>query len=170
MEPSRNGNDWLGEGCYFWENNYQRALDFASSPPGRKVINHPSVVGAVIDLQFCLDLLDAAFLRQVKAAYETLVDAAASEGMELPVNSPALHTKDLLIRKLDYAVIERLHQKRQEHHLKPYDSIRGVFVEGEPLYPGAGFNAKNHIQICIRNPHCIKGFFNPIEDLGWPLN
>ena len=25
----------------------------------------------------------------------------------------------------------------------------------------AGFKEKNHIQICVRNPNCIKGFLNP---------
>ena len=45
------------------------------------------------------------------------------------------------------------------NNYKAFDSARGVFVEGEALYPNAGFNEKNHIQICIRNPNCIKGFF-----------
>src|SRR5580658_10415439 len=30
--------------------------------------------------------------------------------------------------------------------LKPFDSVRSLFVEGEELYPGAGFHEKNHIQ------------------------
>ena len=42
-----------------------------------------------------------------------------------------------------------------------YDSVRGVFWEGDDLYPGAGFKEKNHIQIAIINPNCIKGFFLP---------
>ncbi|MGA7236293.1 MAG: hypothetical protein WBY44_11470 [Bryobacteraceae bacterium] len=39
------------------------------------------------------------------------------------------------------------------------DTFRGVFIEGEPLYPGAGFYAKTHVQIVVRNPNCIKGVF-----------
>jgi len=35
------------------------------------------------------------------------------------------------------------------------------FWEGNELYPNAGFRKKNHIQICIRNPNCIKGYFLP---------
>lgn len=35
----------------------------------------------------------------------------------------------------------------------------GVFVEGEPIYPGAGFDAKTHVQICVCDPACIKGVF-----------
>lgn len=27
--------------------------------------------------------------------------------------------------------------------------------------PDAGFNEKSHIQLCIINPNCIKGFFLP---------
>lgn len=44
-----------------------------------------------------------------------------------------------------------------------FDSVRGVFFEGTELYPGAGFREKDHIQICIRNPNCIKGYFLPRE-------
>jgi len=47
-----------------------------------------------------------------------------------------------------------------------YDSVRGVFVEGNELYPTAGFRDKNHIQIAIKNPECIKGFFLPIAKIA----
>ena len=49
----------------------------------------------------------------------------------------------------------------------PYDSVRAMVVEGEPLYAGAGFHAKSHIQICVRDERCIKGFFRPRID---PVN
>jgi hypothetical protein len=53
---------------------------------------------------------------------------------------------------------------------RPYDSVRAVFIEGEPVYPSAGFHEKTHIQLCIRNPNCIKGFFIPREkDPQWVL-
>ena len=42
------------------------------------------------------------------------------------------------------------------------DSVRGVFVEGKSVYPGAGIPEKTHIQICIVNPNCIKGYFAPM--------
>ena len=35
------------------------------------------------------------------------------------------------------------------------------FWEGQELYPNAGFREKNHIQICVCNPNCIKGYFLP---------
>ncbi len=47
-----------------------------------------------------------------------------------------------------------------------------MFPEGNPLYDGAGFRDKNHIQICIRNQNCIKAIFDPrvytwFYFLGW---
>jgi len=61
--PSSNDYDWLGDGIYFWEHNAQRAYDFAvmmsdqPHPSGQK-IKKPAVVGAVINLGHCLNLLD----------------------------------------------------------------------------------------------------------------
>ncbi|SEN71288.1 hypothetical protein SAMN05216436_12069 [bacterium A37T11] len=86
----------------------------------------------------------------------------------MPVNLKGKSTSDLLIRNLDCSVIENLHDMRKESDFSPFDSARGVFVEGNELYPGAGFHEKNHIQICIRNPNCIKGFFLPRKEVKWP--
>ena len=40
LEKSDNEYDWLGGGIYFWENNYQRAFEFAKylseNPPHNK--------------------------------------------------------------------------------------------------------------------------------------
>lgn len=48
-----------------------------------------------------------------------------------------------------------------QQRIKPYDSIRAAFWEGKELYNTAGFKEKNHIQICIRDPKCIIGYFLP---------
>ena len=39
--------------------------------------------------------------------------------------------------------------------------MRGVFVEGEPAYPGARIHSRSHIQIAVRDPACILGYFLP---------
>jgi hypothetical protein len=65
---------------------------------------------------------------------------------------------------LDCAVIQTLHEVREKSKLPPFDSVRGVFWEGSPLYPNAGFREKDHIQICIRNPNCVKGYFLPRDE------
>lgn len=66
LKASENGYDWLGVGFYFGENNYDRALEFAKNPPGKKKYKTPSVLGAVIDMAYCLDLLDTRHLHLVK--------------------------------------------------------------------------------------------------------
>jgi hypothetical protein len=173
LHASDNDYDWLGNGMYFWENNQQRALDFARNLhlnplKGKTPITQPAVLGATIDLGFCLDLLEKEFIGLVKQSYDTL--AASYDQLELPLprNAPLGTSKDLLIRKLDCAVIENLHLYRKRKKIRPFDSARGVFIEGDAIYPTAGFYEKSHIQLCIRNPNCIKGFFIPrTENKKW---
>ena len=57
------------------------------------------------------------------------------------------------------SMVELYNNKKANAH--PYDSVKGVFWEGQELYPNAGFREKNHIQICVCNPNCIKGYFLP---------
>ena len=159
---SYNKYDWLGHGIYFWENSPSRALEYANilkNNPGRsrKPVKKPAVLGAVINLGYCLDLLDYENLQLLKGSYELL---CALES-EWPENYRLPKSNDLLIRNLDCAVIQTLHTVRSEEGKQPYDSVRGVFWEGEHLYPNAGFREKDHIQLCVINPNCIKGFFRP---------
>lgn len=163
---SENSYDWLGHGSYFWDNNPRRALEFATfltTLKGNKknTVHKPAVIGAVINLGFCLDLLDSDNLIFLEEAYLLLEASYKALGLSLPVNKPIGGNKDLILRELDCAVIESLHQFREQENMKPFDSVRGVFWEGTELYPNAGFRKKDHIQICIRNPNCIKGYFLP---------
>ncbi len=79
-------------------------------------------------------------------------------GLALPKN---VLGKDRVLRRLDCAVIESLHESLDSTDGFYYDSVRGMFPEGERLYTDAGFLKHNHIQLCIRNPNCIKGYFLP---------
>lgn len=169
LKPSENDYDWLGHGIYFWENNPQRAQDYARevlkrSRQSKGGVRSPAVVGAVIDLGRCLNLLDAAALQIVKDGYESLAAAARQAGEVLPENRRGAGSSDLLFRHLDCAVIETVHRSRQENERPAFDSVRGVFVEGKPLYPNAGFHDRNPIQICVRNLRCIKGYFRVLPD------
>jgi hypothetical protein len=167
LNPSNNSYDWLGHGMYFWENSPSRANEYANllakqkRKQGASIIK-PSVIGAVIDLGYCLDLLDYENLSLLKASHEILVDTIRKSGFSLPQNKSAKGSgKDLLLRDLDCAVIQTLHRVRESQGLPKFDSVRGVFWEGNELYPDAGFREKDHIQICIVNPNCIKGYFLP---------
>jgi hypothetical protein len=165
LKSSQNDFDWLGHRIYFWENNPQRAMEYAREVQKRSAnkISKPCVVGAVIDLGHCLNLLDSKALDLLKEAYGLLIKASEKERREIPKNRPVGHGRDLLLRNLDCAVVETLHAFMKMKNSHPYDSVRSVFVEGPELYPNAGFKAKNHIQICVRNQDCIKGYFRPLE-------
>jgi hypothetical protein len=39
--------------------------------------------------------------------------------------------------------------------------------KGGPAFVGAGLFEKSHIQICIRNPNCIQGFFMPRAEIDF---
>ncbi|NJL32404.1 MAG: hypothetical protein HC898_12750 [Phycisphaerales bacterium] len=165
LKPSENKYDWLGTGIYFWEHNPQRAYEFAceviSSPRNKnQKINEPAVVGAVINLGNCLNLLDARNLELVKNSYEIMKDSIRLYRKRMPRN---IGGKDLLQRNLDCAVINALHEHHKTANLMAYDTVRAAFVEGRPLYKNAGFHEKNHIQIAVRETKCIIGYFRPLD-------
>ncbi len=169
LKPSNNEYDWLGGGVYFWENNYRRALDFAiflkENPPHNKKqkIEEPAVIGAIIDLGYCLDLLDSEYLKLVREAYIMLKKTKEDYNLNIPQNVPLVENGDLIKRYLDCAVIESIHQFNIDKSKPEFDTVRSVFFEGDELYENAGFKEKNHIQIAVRNPNCIKGYFIPRE-------
>lgn len=153
---SQNDYDWLGEGVYFWEANPLRGLQFAQEVALRepKRIKKPFVVGAILDLGYCLDLTTSAGLNMVKETYTALREAYEAAGLPLPANRP-----EQFRHPLDCAVINYLHKIRVSKNRPPVDSIKAIFQEPPVLYPGSAFMEKNHIQIAIRNVECIKGVF-----------
>jgi hypothetical protein len=171
LKPSHNDYDWLGDGIYFWEHNARRAYEFAvelskQRRGGKSKVKQPAVVGAIIDLAFCLNLLDSRYIEMVRLAHENLLAFHEAANTPLPTNTVG---RDLLKRDLDCAVLRTLHRTREETDERPFDTVRAAFVEGAQLYPGAGFAAKNHIQICVREPRCIKGYFRPLNEKGKPM-
>ena len=159
LEHSRGRFEWLGHGIYFWEGDPQRALEWAQDGNAKKKIKNPGVVGAIIDLGLCLDLTTRTGLDEIAQAHATLVESYAASCQPVPDNTGG---KDRFKRELDCQVIQALHLYRKENGLAPYDSVRAPFPEDEPLYEGAGFRKRNHIQIAVINPECIKGYFRPI--------
>ena len=166
LRESDNSYDWLGHGIYFWENSPDRAYEFATflknNPSKAKTpIKTPAVIGAVLEIGSCFDLLDYGMLQILKSGYNVFKSILEKTGRELPINKSVGNSEDLLLRDLDCAIFETIHKIRKENNDIVYDSVRGVFWEGEQLYPNAGFREKDHIQICIRNLNCIKGYFLP---------
>lgn len=171
LYKSNNPYDWLGTGMYFWENSPDRAKMYGEKLRKPDKLKQPVVVGAAISLGYSLD---SGSLKLLKASYDALVKTLRAAGEEVPANKPGSMecdpaSDDLLLRTLDCAVINFLHTQRKQQKLRSFDSVRGVFWEGKPLYPTAGFKEKNHVQVAVINPNCIKGYFWPrAESKSYP--
>lgn len=180
LKVSKEKYDWLGHGMYFWENNYERALQWAKSKKQRGALDKPSVIGAVLQLNHCCDFLDSEYITTLKNYYRLMDSLYETAGMQLPANRdlPTDEFKDKILRERDCAVIEFMHSKIEQQakeeiknqgytNFKIFDSVRGVFTEGGAAFEGSGLFAKSHIQICIRNSNCIKGFFVPRREIDF---
>jgi len=158
FKPSQNDYDWLGRGIYFWEYGPDRAYRFAEFQKTYKKVETPAVVGALIQLGNCFDLLDTRFTSELRDYFLVYKDVIKKGGATLPVNGGKLPDKKL--RRGDCALINH-YLTALEKDGKRYDSVRGCFVEGEAIYPDSGFSLETHIQIAVRNPECIVGVFKP---------
>jgi hypothetical protein len=174
LTPSDKPYDWLGPGVYFWEDDHQRALEWATQRTGARALKEPAVVGAVIDLGNCLDLTTREGVDTITLYFHYFEEAQRAAGEPMPRNENLAGdgAGDRLLRFLDRAVIAFMHETiaRQveseraeglEPTVRQFDSVRGLFPEGEPAYPGAGFLTKTHTQIAVYAPDSILGVFRP---------
>lgn len=151
--------DWLGPGIYFWEQNPGRALEYAmecaaGQQKNKTKIKTPFVIGAVIELGNCLNMLEPVSIDIVKKAHNALIETYKKSGESIPANKGA-------IRKLDCAVIKYVHKSAEDAGLLPYDTVRSAFNEGSQIYTDSNFYDRLHIEICVRTPNLIKGYFLP---------
>jgi hypothetical protein len=71
----------------------------------------------VIDLGFCLDLISS-------------TGHPCGRKCPVPENTGG---QDALFRKLDCAIINHLHKVRDAAELPAFDSVKGVFIEDDPI-------------------------------------
>lgn len=162
LKKSEKHYDWLGSGIYFWEHGPERAMDWAIEQKKRGKIMTPAVLGAVIHLGNCFDFMDIRFTRILKEAFPTFKKNFEDMDAELPVNEATNdQDHDLLLRKLDCSMINWLCDVMQEDQSNPFDSVRGMFQEADASFPGSSIRLKSHIQLAIRNPTCVLGYFRP---------
>ncbi|HTE34705.1 MAG TPA: hypothetical protein VK666_30205 [Chryseolinea sp.] len=112
------------------------------------------MIGAIIELGNCLNLIEPMSLNVVAEAHHFLEKIFSESGEKMPLNNKA-------IRRLDCTVIRYVHEINKKFALPTYDTIRSAFVEGDPIYPGSNFTERLHIEICVINADLIKGFFLP---------
>ena len=155
---SANDYDWIGRGVYFWEYGADRAYRFAQEQVERGRVRTPAVLGALIQLGECFDLLDTRFTRDLSEFYGIWEEQELATGRTLPTNSGK--TPDKKMRRLDCAVINHYLMLAAKKH-STYDTVRGCFIEGEPVFAGSGIYQESHIQIAVRNPASVVGAFKP---------
>jgi len=163
LKQSKNDYDWLGRGIYFWEHGPQRAHEWARQS---KNVKKPAVIGAIINLGFCFDLLDTAHTQLLSALFPLYRQACEATGRPIPINrSPKNQTTDdLILRYLDYAVVNWCMDYMEDKERQRYQTVRCLFSEGVPVFEGSKILAKSHIQIAVRDEAAIVGYFKPHID------
>ena len=160
---SEENYDWLGKGVYFWEHGPERALEWARAKAARKGVaaSQARVLGAIIQLGNCFDLLDTLATEKLAEAYETLNQESRKRGYTLPQNGPADRDGDVLLRYLDRAIIEFAINELSDLTSDTIQTVRGAFWEGGAAFPGSAVQKKSHIQVAVRDRACIVGYFRP---------
>jgi hypothetical protein len=172
MRGSDNAYDWLGKGIYFWENGPERALEFVQAKKKREgsksSIKTPAVLGAYIHLGRCLDLTDRWAIQLISEQYKLTRNHFNKAKLPFPENKKGYSgDHDLVLRYRDRLVIEETITNYEANSSEgKIQTVRGVFIEGDRAYPGAGFHQKTHVQIAVRDRSCILGFFKPRVDTG----
>jgi hypothetical protein len=141
---STNDDDWLGHGIYFWEFAPQQAWRWAVHRYGE---GDAAVLGALVRLGRCFDLLDPSNADVLHDAHAEMSTALAALGQPLPKNANAN-------KFLDCAVFNWLYQRlgKQGLHVQ---SSRAVFVPVQAgrlsrVWERSGIFRGAHIQVCVR--------------------
>jgi hypothetical protein len=162
LRKSENEFDWLGRGIYFWEMGPQRAVEWARK--SRKV-KRPAAIGARINLGNCFDLLDTEHTRLLSSLFPLYRQTCEDAGIPVPVNRAAKGEADgdKLIRDLDCGMINWSLDflSREEHQF--YHTVRCAFSEGAPVFEGSKIFTESHIQVAVRDPRVILGYFRPAD-------
>jgi hypothetical protein len=155
FEFSRNASDWLGHGIYFWEYAPQQAYWWAKRLSVKRKWNEPiAILGSMIRLGVCFDLLDPENVRHLKYCKESYFETEQLAGRKIRAN--ANHKK-----YLDCSIFNYFYRSIDENpDLENVDSARAVYVPTGPdrrIWERSWINEKAHVQLCVRNVKCILG-------------
>jgi hypothetical protein len=147
FKASDRDDEWFGKGIYFWEYAPKQAWWWSKK---FKRYDRPAVIGALIRLGNCFDLLDPKNLKVLRAVHAQLTTKLKEEDIEIPTNGR--HH-----RNLDCAVFNFFYQEAEQAKT-PIDSARAVYVptaSAKRIWKGSWIYDEAHIQICVRNPKNI---------------
>jgi hypothetical protein len=147
---SENDDDWLGHGIYFWEYAPQQAWWWAERRYGK---SDAAVVGALVRLGRCVDLLDPSNAELLVHAHRDLDLALKSVGQKLKNNANTHKYRDCAVFNYLFAILKQADLE--------VESSRAVFVpleagRGLPrLWARSGVFRGAHIQLSVREPNNI---------------
>lgn len=143
LAPEEKDYHWLGQGIYFWEHGAERAYDWACENR-----ENPAVIGAIIHLGNCFDLLDLQNTQILSEAWPRFQQAKAAAGEPIPHNEAPKNNpnREKLLHRRDCAVINWTIEQLEQADTPQYDSVRGVFQESEPVFEDSEIRLKSHIQ------------------------
>ncbi len=143
FQESTSVNEWLGSGVYFWEYGPKQAWWWARR---YKKLADPAVVGAMIRLGNCFDLLDSRNIGVLQRAKDGMIKLMKREGVEIPKNERAY-------KNLDCAVFNYFYQMVEDEGEPGIDSARAAYVPTESkkrIWHASWIYRDTHIQICVR--------------------
>lgn len=156
FKPSNNSDDWLGSGIYFWEYAPKQAWWWATK---FKKFDKPAVVGAMIRLGNCFDLLDPGNVQSLKAMHAAIMTKWRRTGSEIPKNGNQ-H------KNLDCAIFNVFYDLAKDDK-NPIDAARAVYVPTESakrIWKRSWIYEEAHIQVCVRNPKNILAVWHTSPD------
>lgn len=159
LKESNKPYDWLGSGIYFWEADPLRGFEWAQQKYG----DDAAVIGAALHLGRCLNLMPRQSASLLRGAYESLSEFYGALGQAMPVNQNGNNALDCMVINALHGYRDKLYLKDKEHN-RPFDTVRGLYLEGSGIFPGSMLQDKTHIQICVRNTRVIKGYFRVPEE------
>jgi hypothetical protein len=146
--------NWLGPGIYFWEEDLNRAVRWASEQFGPA----GAVLRTRISLKDCLDLTKLSWNEYVAECFPDYREMLRRKRRTLPQNKGRDHD-------LDSSVLDYVSDKRQ----RKFKSVRAAFTDGKRLYPGSALFRLSHIEIAVRDESVIIGPTElEVSKLVWP--
>jgi hypothetical protein len=150
-------NEWLGSGIYFWEYAPKQAWWWAKK---FNKASNPAVVGAMIRLGNCFDLMDAKNVEALQRAKDGMIKLMKREGVEIPENQR-------IYKNLDCAVFNYFYQQVEVEGEPTIESARAAYVPTESkkrIWPASWIYRDTHIQICVRNQSNILAVWHAHPD------
>lgn len=147
---SQNDDDWLGHGVYFWEHAPEQAWAWARQRYAKS--STVAVLGALVRLGQCFDLLDPANSRVLGALHKDMLSEYEQRRQTVPKNFKAKKYLDCATMQFAYVAL-----KAQGFVVQ---TSRGVYVPARGsgrLWKNSWLSQEAHIQLCVRDSSCIMG-------------